>query len=383
MSPPPIIDSAAALAAACKRWRRQKTLAIDTEFVRTRTFFPQIGLIQINDGTETDLVDPVRVRDGAPLKAVLTDPGIVKVFYSCSEDIEVLFHYCGAIPKSLYDMQLAAAYIGHSSGGGYQALARNLIGVELPKHETRTNWVRRPLTDAQVRYAREDVEHLLELYSLVDRELRHKGRQTWAAEAVRSFCDVERFLPDPDTYYLRVGRTSRMKPRDLAVLQRLCAWREREARKRDRPRNFVLTQAAILALLSQRPTTAKGVTEAAGLHPREGRRSGSAIAAAIKKALDLPDAALPPPLPRRRRIAGFDDLVQTLRRIVEREAEALGIAAELLARRRAVEDLVYQITGGDEPAEIPRELNGWRRKQITDALLDAITQWTAKSRSSR
>ena len=382
MNQSPIIENAEELATACKRWQRQRVLAIDTEFVRTRTFFPQIGLIQINDGTHTDLVDPVRVPDGKRLGAVLAEPGVVKVFYSCSEDVEVLYHYCGVIPESLYDLQIAAGYIGHSSGGGYQALARNLIGVELPKHETRTNWVRRPLTDAQVRYAREDVEHLLELYELVDCELRAKGRETWVAQAVRSSCDVDRFLPDPDTYYLRVGRTSRMRPLDLAVLQRLCAWREREARERDRPRNFVLTQAAILALVSRRPITAKGVSEAAGLHPREGRRSGPAIAAEIKTALDLPETAWPPPLPRRRRIVGFDELVQTLRKIVEHRAEELGIAVELVARRRAVEELVYQVTGGSESAEIPEELNGWRREQITDALLDAIEKWNAKPRSS-
>jgi len=187
------IDTPDALAAAAARWRKAPALGIDTEFVRERTFYPRLGLLQVSDGTRSALIDPVALPDLEPLREVLADPAIVKVAHSPSEDLEVLFHRFGEFPSSLFDTQAAAAFIGLDAAMSYQRLVRELLAVELDKAETRTDWLRRPLSDAQVHYAAQDVELLLPLHELLRARL-----EAWGSKWHFRFTRYARRIDDGD-----------------------------------------------------------------------------------------------------------------------------------------------------------------------------------------
>jgi hypothetical protein len=193
---PVYVDAPDALADACARWRGAGVLGIDTEFVRERTFYPGLGLIQVTDGDAVALVDPVALGDLCPLERVFADEGIVKVLHSCSEDMEVFFHRFGALPRPVFDTQVAAAFLGLGYSPGYSALVEALFGVEVPKHLTRTNWLRRPLSADQKRYAALDVAHLLPCYDVLSEGLRRCGRDAWAAEEFAQLVDAGRFDVD-------------------------------------------------------------------------------------------------------------------------------------------------------------------------------------------
>src|SRR5688572_15636970 len=196
------VDTPEALAAAAARWAQAPAVGIDSEFVRERTFYPRLGLLQVSDGQRSSLVDPVALEDLEPLRQVLADPTIVKVAHSPSEDMEVLFHRFGEFPTPLFDTQAAAALAGLESAMSYQRLVRELLGVELTKGETRTDWLRRPLSPAQVEYAAQDVELLLPLYERLRPRLEENGRLPWLLEEAHRLREATRFLPPPETAYL-------------------------------------------------------------------------------------------------------------------------------------------------------------------------------------
>lgn len=369
--PPRLIESASQLRHACDRWRQQPTLGLDTEFVRERTFFPALGLIQVSDGSESFLVDPLAIKDLAPLADVLRHPRVVKILHSPSEDLEVFYHRFGELPRPIFDTQIAAALVGLGFGLGYRHLVRELFTVEIPKDETRTNWLRRPLTPAQKDYAALDVAYLPGLHTLLDERLRHLGRESWAREECEQIIDANRFLPDPETIYLKVRTARSMSRQELAVLRTLCSWREQEARRRDLPRNFVIHEAALPHLARQQPTSLEALSTIKAIHPNEIRRHGRTLVHLIERAGQLPLEALPPSPHRPVDLSPFRGLIDELREAVAAVAAELDVPAELLASKKTVEDLVRQALTRDEPSHAA-VLGGWRRKAIGDRLLSIL-----------
>lgn len=369
MAPPAYVDTPGALADACERWRHVEVLGVDTEFVRERTFYPGLGLIQVSDGDATALVDPVALDDLGPLERLFADEGIVKVLHSCSEDMEVFYHRFGALPRPIFDTQVAAALLGLGYSLGYSALVDALFGVEIPKHQTRTNWLRRPLTADQKRYAALDVAHLLPCFDVLCEGLRRTGRDPWAAEEFAQLLDVGRFDVDPRTVYHGIRRTRGLDRRQLAVLRELAAWREEEARRRDLPRNFVLREAVLPDLARRPPRTPKELAAVDGLRPEDVRRYGRAVLEAIGRARDLPDDELPERPPRPVDLTPYTKEVEAMRRAVAATADELGLPPELLATRRTVEKTARRVLKGKE-RPLPRELRGWRRAVVGERLLE-------------
>ena len=372
---PILLRDPEALAEAAAQWGREPVLGLDTEFVRTRTFYHRLGLVQVGDGRSAWLIDAVAVADLAPLAPVLSSPGL-KVLHSASEDMEVFHRSVGTLPSPLFDTQVAAALAGHGAALSFQKLVAATLGIELHKAETRTDWTARPLSPAQLAYAAEDVAYLLPVYEQLRQRLEELGRFEWALEDSAALLDVSRLDEEPETAYLRVRGAGRLKPRQLAALKLLAAWREREARKRDLPRGFVLRDELMLELARRRPATPAEVKQVPGYEARQAARHGQAWLALLEAAAGLPEAELPAALSRAQPSKAAQALERRLRDRVHARAAELDLPAEVLVSRRMLGALLSLTLGKSEP-RLPRELAGWRRAEIGEALLAEILAFEA------
>lgn len=369
-SHPPYIWIAtdAALAAAARSWKGLSALGLDTEFVRERTFYHRLGLIQVSDGRANYLIDPLEVRDLGPFIEILQAPETVKVLHSASEDVEVFHRGLGALPAPLFDTQVAAALAGVGATLSYQKLVAALLGQEIPKGETRTDWLARPLSEAQLAYAAEDVEFLLPAYRELRRRLEELGRLDWALEDSAALLDTGRFEEDFDAAYLRIKGWGRFGRRQLGALQLLAAWREQEARRRDLPRNFVLREALLLDLAARQPKTPKELQALPFYDADQAARDGAVWMDLLRQAAGRADDELPQLQDRVAFSPAVRELEQRLRDRVKERALELGLPPEVLAPRRLLTSLLMSTLTHEAP-RLPRELRGWRRAVIGEDLL--------------
>lgn len=364
------IDSDEALARAARLWAEAPLLGLDTEFIRTNTFYHRLGLIQVSDGRTSWLVDPLAARDLSPLIAVFRSPGI-KILHSSSEDMEVFFHALGVVPEPLFDTQIAGALAGAGSSLSYQKIVAAYLGVELAKEETRTDWLARPLSAAQLAYAAEDVAYLIPLYEKLTAALSELGRLSWAFEDSAALLDTSRFEEDSDAAYLRVKGAGRLDRRQLASLQGLAAWRDREARRRDLPRSFVVKDDLLLALATRRPKEVKDLEKLPSSDSRQVARDGAVWLRLLEEAAARPEEELLPRLSGKPPSQPVRDLEVRLRDRVREVAAALNVPPEILASRRVLDALMRLAVGKADP-RLPRELQGWRREVIGEDLLREI-----------
>jgi ribonuclease D len=374
--PPPqpviAVETAAALGAATDAWAGAEALALDTEFVRERTFFPRLGLIQVSDGRAAYLIDPLAVPDLALFARVLRASGTVKVLHSASEDLEVFQRAMGAVPEPLFDTQIGAALAGVGGSLGYQKLVATVLGVELGKGETRTDWMARPLSPAQRSYAAEDVAYLLPVYELLRAELLRLGRFEWVLEdSATLLSGLTRLEEDPASAYRRIRGAGRLNRRQLGVLQTLAAWRDQEARRRDLPRSFVLKEDLLLSLATRKPTVAADLARIPAFDARQAARDGASWLALIEEALGRPEAELPEAPERLPFTPAVRQLEDRLRQLVAERAVELSIPPEILSSRRNLGGLLKSAMTDPEP-RLPRELSGWRREVIGEDLLAAV-----------
>jgi ribonuclease D len=376
-SPPThLITGAAELVAAAAHWRRCAAVTLDTEFMRTDTFYPRLALVQVSDGDTAWLIDPVALGDLSPLGALLSDPNVVKVLHSCSEDLEVLQLALGCRPAPLYDTQVAAAMVGHGFSLGYSALVKRLLGLEIGKQETRSDWLQRPLSAAQLAYAAADVQHLFPVYHQLVEAGARLGRTDWiAAEMAAILAQAAQETP-PDQQYRRVKGAGRLGARELAALRELAAWREGEARRRDRPRGHVVNDVELLALVQARPVERAALARIGDLRPRTARDYGPELLAALARAAAVPAADFPEPLEGEPLSRTARDLVRACRDWLAERAGEFGIAPEMLVRRTDLEQLARSWSGGTP--QLPAVLAvGWRRAMVGAQLLDFVRAWSA------
>ncbi|HEX2463299.1 MAG TPA: ribonuclease D [Thermoanaerobaculia bacterium] len=361
--PPRLIATSEALEAASRGFAAETTLGLDTEFVRTRTYYARLGLIQIADASGVWLVDAVELPSLGPLAPVLGGAAVERVLHSCGEDLGAFLHQFGALPPSIFDTQIAAALVGLGFSLSYQSLVEQVLGVRLAKEETRSDWTARPLTDAQLEYAARDVAYLLPLHShLLDR-LRERGRESWAREEFARLLDPARYEVEPAEAFRRVKGAGGLDRRGLAVLQVLCEWREEEARRADLARPFVVRDETLLELARRRPRQPPDLRDVATLQHRERRRYGRALLEAVERGSRMPEGDLPRLAPRAPRVERASELVRGLQALVADRARELGIAPEVLAHKRALERLVREVAGHGS-RELPPELEGWRRDVV-------------------
>ncbi|MBQ6523422.1 MAG: ribonuclease D, partial [Atopobiaceae bacterium] len=227
------------LAAFCDRAASSRILAVDTEFLREKTYFPKLCLIQIATHDESACVDPLAIDDLTPLCNLLTDQRITKIFHACTQDLEVIFYSLGVVAAPVFDTQLAAAFLGLRQQVGYGVLVEHYTGVRLPKADSLTDWSRRPLDEEQLAYAEDDVRYLPGIYDAMMTQLVAKDRLGWLRPEMDELADRSHFERIPEQAYLHLKRSSSLTRRQLAVAREVCAWRERRAAERNIPRKWL------------------------------------------------------------------------------------------------------------------------------------------------
>ncbi len=336
-------------------------IGLDTEFQRTNTFFPLPGLYQVVSGETIYLIDPLVISEWQPLVDFLQDPARLVIMHACGEDLELMLHHLNARPARIFDTQLAHAFVSTDFALSYTNLVRTHIGAEMGKAQTRSNWRKRPLTEAQVRYACEDVNHLLELHEQLSERLQRHGRMQWFEEAMQVH---GRYEPgEPERYYLGIKKAWRLKGEQLAVLRQLTSWRERTAMREDVPRNRIVWDEHLVTFAQRRELSDKLIWE---LLPKPvARRYGKEILAEHQAGTAL--EALPPlepPLTQRQ-----GEVSKALRDVAREAADSREMSQELLARKRDVEGCIrhYLRTG-----ELSGTYSGWREPLLGERFRDIL-----------
>ena len=369
------LDSADELASILPFWLKQPVLAVDTEFMRSDTFYPVLGLIQVSDGEQCWLLDPLAKMSIEPLAELFNSPDVLKVFHACSEDLEVLQLAFQEPPQHIFDTQIAAAFIGEGFGCGYNRLLQQMLQVELDKHETRSDWLQRPLTRSQCHYAAEDVYYLFHLYQRIAQKLSEQHRYDWVMEDMRQLLDKARNPIAPDTYYQKVKGAWKLDQRQLAALKLLCEWREQQAMQLNRPRGRVVKDNELLTIALRCPSNLSELAEQTGLHPGQIRRHGNALLALLEKAASLEANELPELLPDK--LAGDSKaLFRKIRTVIEQLAEQQAIAREQLASKQDMEQLARFWSNSEH--ESGRLGCGWRA-ELANPLLEPLLVEFSKS----
>lgn len=362
VSMPDIISDQPALVSLCERLPSASVIGLDTEFMRERTYFARLCLMQLSLGESAVCIDTLALTDLRALCGALQAPGALKVLHAARQDLEVLYPLTGPL-RPLFDTQVAASLIGMPAQVGYGELVKRLLGKSLHKSQTRTDWSRRPLTPAQLTYALDDVRYLGQLAQQLEERLSALGRRHWFDEEMAELQGTESFQVEPEEAWRRLRGLSELDEARRAVAAALAAWRERRAVATDRPRNWVLPDAALRAIVARVPRNASELATIAELPPGTRHHSGEQILELIR-GLSLPDSL--PPLPQRRRPDPAEsEAVRRLAQLTAQTGRELGIAPEILATRREMERLVAGVR--DEGP-----LSGWRRAVIGERLLGAL-----------
>ncbi|NNM52823.1 MAG: ribonuclease D [Pseudomonadales bacterium] len=356
-------------------------LAVDTEFVRVDTFYPLPGLLQMADREQAWLVDPLALPRPHELARVFYGDACTKVLHACFEDLEVLEQLTQLRCRAIFDTQLAAAYLGHGLQIGYQKLLQEELAITIRKEESRSDWLQRPLTPEQLRYAVQDVEHLLPLYDRLQQRLQALGHWERVLEDNLLLLSEVPEPVEPELVYRDVANAWRLKRQQLAVLQALCLWRETEAVRRNMPRSFLLRNNSLLPLAQQQPVHKSQLALVEGMTPRILRREGDALLEVIRTAQHSNAAAwpalLPWPWPRELR-----DIMMGLKQALEPQAAVLGLPLDVLIRKRHYEELLECFMRQREPRA--RWL-GWRHDVVFEPAMhylaphrDELEQWQAR-----
>ncbi|WP_432348264.1 ribonuclease D [Shinella yambaruensis] len=363
-----MIETTAALAEACETLARSEYLTIDTEFLRETTFWPELCLIQLA-GPETEvIVDPLaKGLDLAPFFALMANPAVLKVFHAARQDIEIIVNRGDLIPHPIFDTQVAAMVCGFGDSVSYDQLVQKIKGVHIDKSSRFTDWSRRPLTEKQLEYALADVTHLRDVYLALKEKLEAAGRSLWLTEEMAVLEARETYDLHPDDAWRRLKMRVK-KPIELAVLQKVAAWREREARGRNVPRSRILKDDTIYEIAQQQPADAEALARLRTI-PKgwERSQSGAALLEAINEALAIPKTDLPR-LPRQAHVpegaAAASEMLKVLLKIV---SEKEGVAAKIIANSDDLEKIAIDGEAADVAA-----LSGWRRELFGETALNLI-----------
>lgn len=358
-----VIASTQDLAAACSRLANHPFVTVDTEFMRETTYYPKLCLIQLAGPEEGVLVDPLADDlDLAPFLELMADPAVVKVFHSARQDLEIVWNLGRVIPAPLFDTQVAAMVCGYGDSVSYEQLVNDLAKARIDKSSRFTDWSRRPLSEAQLSYALSDVTHLVKVYEALEEELQRTGRTEWLAEEMAVLTSPETYRMDPANAWKRlVGRLR--KPREIAVLMEVAAWREREAQSRDVPRNRVIKDDAIVDLATSAPRSIEALGRLRSIpNGFERSRVGADILAAVERGLALDPKDIPA-VDRPRSRGGTGAVVELLKVLLKAVAEGERVAPKILA---TVDEL--EAIAEDDDADVP-VLRGWRRKLFGEQAL--------------
>jgi ribonuclease D len=351
------------LAEACDRLGRHRYITVDTEFLRETTYYPLLCVAQVASADEAIVIDALAEElDLEPFYQLMADERVLKVFHAARQDIEIVWHEAGLIPHPIFDTQVAAMVLGYGDSISYDQLVHRITGDTLDKSNRFTDWSKRPLSPAQVKYAISDVTHLRDVFEALDADLHRRGRAEWVGEEMEVLTSPETYRAEPEQAWQRL-KTRARKPKELAVLMEVAAWREREAQTRDVPRGRVLKDDVVGDIAQQAPTTIERLSGLRSL-PRGFERSrwGQDILQAVARGLARDPKSLPR-IERQRGAGNGAATVELLKVLLRMTAERHAVAAKVIATI----DELEQIANDDE-ADVPA-MHGWRRELFGDKAL--------------
>ena len=352
---PLLLRSASDLARAAKAWRSVSYLGLDTEFLRERTYYAELGLIQVSDGTTVWLIDPLAVKDLSPVSAMMEDASVTKLFHSPSEDFEIIRQALSAIPEPVIDTQMACALLGQPLQLAYHAAVKWLLGIEIANDQTRSNWIARPLSRAQMIYAAQDVAYLPAMWEVLQIRLERAGRLTWLLEDCDQLAHRNTLSRRNSEAWMRVRGIGRLNSKQLVLLRDLYFWREETAKNRNLPRGFVLKDPVLMALTLKAPCSLAALESIDGLGARTIARYGVELIQLIEGSIRSEERLEPlRPLNRAQK-----QRLAILRERVRKKADELGIESALLATKRELEAIARSVQWEDFEG-----ISGWRQSLL-------------------
>lgn len=362
------------LRAVCEAASAAAAVALDTEFVRTRTYYPQLGLLQLFDGEQVSLIDPLEITDWAPMRELLLNQNVTKYLHAGSEDLEVFLNTFSLMPQPLIDTQILAAFCGRPMSWGFASMVEEYSGVALDKSESRTDWLARPLTERQCDYAAADVWYLLPIASRLMAETEAAGWLPAALDECRLMQQRRQEIQDPSQAWREIGNAWQLRTRQLGCLQLLAEWRLRKARDRDMAVNFVVREEHLWSVARYMPGSL-GELDSLGLSGSEIRFHGKTLISLVAKAQELPEEALPEPLQNLIDMPGYRKVFKEIKALVQEVSSETGLSAELLASRRQINQLLnwhWQLKSGNA---LPELISGWRSELMADRLRALLSEY--------
>ena len=367
-----VITDNTALLEICNLAQMKSAVVLDTEFMRVSTYFPKLGLIQLYDGERVSLIDPVAITDFSPFVALLSNPKVLKVLHSCSEDLLVFLQEFDQLPRPMIDTQIMARFLGLGTSAGLAKLAQQYLNVEIDKGATRTNWIKRPLSDIQLQYAAGDVWYLLPLYHILEKEL---AKTPWE-QAVRNDCELalskthkleER---DSEKAYLDIPNAWKLNPLELSRLRILAQWRQNVAIERDLAPSYIVKSDNLWKVAKNNPRNTSEMLEM-GLTENEVRVRGKKILQLLAQARRVSSNDYPKPIERISEDPRYKKTIRLLQEKVNSLTPA-GLTSEIIASKRTLEELIKWVWKYDcSQDKLPELLIGWR-KSIGEKLVDVI-----------
>jgi ribonuclease D len=364
------IEDHASLVELCQKLAQADVLAIDTEFVRTRTLYPKLGLIQVNDGENLALIDPVAISDLSPFWQLLTDENICKVLHACSEDLEVFLTAANCRPVNLIDSQIMMSFLGHGLSMGYAAMVNHYLDIEVDKSESRTDWMKRPLTAKQLDYAQADVDYLFQLYPRIRDELAQKGWLDAAKEESELLIERKFTAIDESKLYRNIKLSWKLSSKQLYLLQHLASWRFQQARKRDMPIGFIAKDHTLFALAVHNPDNVGSMSNLEGVEMLDVRHKGKAMLSVLQRAEQEDNGAYPEKIVRLDEHPGYKQIFKKVKTFITKHAENADLLPENLASKKQINQFLschFNLNSGADNQTIDL-LNGWRKALFGEKL---------------
>lgn len=359
------VDTTEALQILCKKMKQEPWLALDTEFLREKTYYPKFCLLQIATLEWVVCIDPITLEGELDvLFDVINDPNIIKVLHSCRQDVEIFYSLSGKLPAPVYDTQLVAPLLGFQENPGYAMLVSGFLNINLSKIHTRTDWSQRPLSPEQLQYAADDVIYLAEIYCLMQDKLERLGRKDWLKEDFSQLMNPDLYNIPPENAWLKIRGKNKLTGKQLAIVQVLAQWREKMAKKDNRPKNWILRDELILDMAKLQPTSLPTISEIRGISDGFIRRNGQHVCQLIKEAQDLPSLKLPKKS-QHKKSPQQEAILDVLTGLVRLRADENSLNPIILATRKDLEGLLL-----DEPES--SLLYGWRYSMVGQELQSVL-----------
>jgi len=362
MSEIQFVDSVDDLDVLCEKMQHEPWLAIDTEFLREKTYYPKFCLLQIATLEWVVCIDPIALEGQmGGLFEIINNPNIIKVLHSCRQDVEIFYQLSGKLPAPVYDTQLVAPLLGYQENPGYAMLVSGFLNINLSKIHTRTDWSQRPLSEDQMKYAADDVIYLAKIYQMMEKKLKDLGRENWLKEDFEQLMNPELYDIPPENAWLKIRGKNKLTGKQLAIVQALAEWREQAAKNDNRPKNWILRDELILDMAKLQPTTVTALSEIRSINDGFVRRSGQKVCDLIKVAQELPGLKLTTKNKSAKKTVQQEAVLDILSGVVRLRAEEHSLNPIILATRKDLEKLLQ----GDEECLL---LHGWRYSMAGEEL---------------